>query len=82
MQILNQYSYVFLTFFALLGSIVAAALWFPGFVGLVVVLLVVIILVVGGSVSQYRDTDVPSGTAPAALIGKGLPVLLAVYSNF
>ena len=47
-----------------------------------VVLLVAVGLVVVGSVFQYQDTDASSGTVPDALIGKGLPVLLAVYSNF
>ena len=82
MQILNQYSYLFLSLFVLLGSIVAASLWFPGFVGLMIVLIVGVGLVVVGSVFQYQDTDASSGTVPDALIGKGLPVLLAVYSNF
>ena len=55
MQILNQYSLVFLSLFVLLGSIVAASLWFPGVVGLMVVLLVAVGFVVVGSVFQYQE---------------------------
>lgn len=81
MQFLNQYSYVLSSLAALLGSIAAAALWFPGTVGLMVVLLVLVGLLAVGSALRYRDEDA-SSTVPDALIGRGLPVLLAVYSNF
>jgi len=81
MQIANQYSYVFIAAFAVSGTVVAAALWFPGTVGLLAILLSLAGFIAIGSVFRFRDDDA-SRTPPDALIGKGLPVLLAVYSNF
>lgn len=81
MQIANQYSFVFIAAFIVSGTIVAAALWFPGTVGLLAILFSLAAFIVIGSVFRYRDDDM-SRTPPDALIGRGLPVLLAVYSNF
>ncbi len=81
-QFLNQYSFLLITLFALLGSIVAAAAWFPGLVGLLIVLVVSLGLVAVESVFQYRDPGIPAGKGPDALIGNGLPILVAIYSNF
>ena len=80
MQLLNQYSYVLISLALFLGSVAAAALWFPGTVGLMAVLLVLVGLLAVGLALRYQDDDTGS-TPPDALIGKGLPVLLAVYSN-
>lgn len=82
MQFLNQCSYILVTLFALLVSSIAVALWLPGLGGLLVVFLVAAGFVAAAAVLQYRDGDDFSSTPPDALIGKGLPVLLAVYSNF
>ncbi len=81
MQLANQYSYVFISAFVVTGTIIAAALWFPGTVGLLAILLLLSGLIAIGSVFRFDDDDA-SRTPPDALIGRGLPVLLAVYSNF
>ena len=81
MQFLNQYSYVLSSLAALLGSIAAAALWFPGTVGLMVVLLVLVGLLAVGSALRYRDEDA-SSTMPDALIGQGSPVMVVLFSHF
>ncbi len=81
-QFLNQYSFLLVSLFVLFGSVVAAAAWFPGLVGLLIVLVVSLGLVAVESVFQYRDPGIPAGKGPDALIGKGLPVLVAIYSKF
>ncbi len=81
MQIANQYSFIFIGVFVVSLCIFAAAQWFPGTIGLLAILLSLVGFIAIGSVSRYRDDDT-SGTPPDALIGRGLPVLLAVYSNF
>ena len=81
MQFLNQYSYVLISLALFLGSVSAAALWYPGTVGLMAVLLVLVGLLAVGLALRYQDDDT-GRTPPDALIGRGLPVLLAVYSNF
>ena len=82
MQFLNQYSFVLISILIHLGSIVAAAMWFPGTIGLLLVLLVLLGLAALGWVFQFRDADDFGSAVPESLIGKGLPVLLAIYSNF
>ena len=82
MQILNQYSFLLLALFMLFVSSIAVALWLPGFGGLMVVLLVGVGFVAVAAALQYRDAGEFSSTPPESLIGKGIPVLLAVYSNF
>lgn len=81
MQFANQYSFIFIAVFAVTVTILAAAQWFQGTVGLLAILLSLAAFIALGSGFRYRDDDF-SRTPPDALIGKGLPVLLAVYSNF
>ncbi len=81
MQIANQYSYIFIAVFVVSLCILAAALWFPGTGGLLAILFSLSAFIAISSLTRYRDDDT-SGIPPDALIGKGLPVLLAVYSNF
>ncbi len=81
MQVANQYSFIFIAVFVVSVCIVAAALWFPGTVGLLAILFSMAIFIAIASLARYQDDDT-SNTPPDALIGKGLPVLLAVYSNF
>ena len=82
MEFANQYSFLLLALLIHFGSIVAAAVWFPGTVGLLAVLFVLVGLLVLGSVLGSQDSHDFSKTVPDALIGKGVPVLLAIYSNF
>lgn len=81
MQVANQYSFVFIAVFTVSVCILAAALWFPGTAGLLAILISLAAFIAIGSAFRYQDDDA-SRTPPDALIGKGLPVLLAVYSNF
>ena len=81
-QFLNQYSFLLIILFFLLGSTAAAAAWFPSLVGLLIVLAVSVGLVAVASVFQYREPEIPAGKGPDALIGNGLPILVAIYSNF
>ena len=81
MQVANQYSFIFIAVFVVSLCIVAAALWFPGTGGLLAILISLSAFIAITSLARYQDDDT-SGTPPDALIGKGLPVLLAVYSNF
>lgn len=82
MEIANQFSFVFIALLIHIGSIVAAAVWFPGTAGLLLVLFVLVGLLALAAVMGSQDSDDFSRTPPDALIGKGTPVLLTVYSNF
>jgi membrane protein implicated in regulation of membrane protease activity len=82
MQILNQFSYVFVSLFLLMGGVVAAAVWFPGTIGLLIVLFILLVLLAIGAVLRFQDTNDAGTIVPDTLIGKGVPVLLALYSNF
>ncbi len=82
MQFLNQYSYVFVSLFALLICAAIAFLWLPLPAGIAFVALVGGLLVTVAIRLRTRASVLADAAGPDELIGAGRPVLVAVFSNY
>ena len=81
-HLINQYSYIVISVFALLVSAVAAYVWLPLPAGVALVAVVVVALVGLGTGLRFRHTQLADLAELDEVIGKGRPVMVVVYSNY
>ncbi len=82
MQLVNQFSYVFLALFVLLVTALLALRWQPERGGIVAVLLVALVLAGIQLALRVQTRGVTTLSELRSHIGGGKPVLVEVYSNY